>query len=282
MAGIVQTGERVRALAGSMGLRRAPQITVSVSQLVPKPHTPFQWVAMDSMEDLHTKVHLLREMARRSKLGLKTHEVRESWLECLFARGDRRMGDALELAYRAGSRFEGWRECFSFERWLDALEAADIDPTVYTRTIPVDARLPWDHIDVGIDDGFLAGEYRKSLKSRLSPPCGKAAGDKVHHRELPTAEADGRRLVCYDCGIACDMTQMRSERIVSLRTLSRLRDREPVQGDDSDSDDVEGIDPDVVPLSRLAGRLPPSRHADDSAFQAQCRGSALALALGVR
>ncbi len=267
VAGIVQTGERVRSLARSLGLPRAPQITVSVSQLVPKPHTPFQWAAMDSMEDLHTKVHMLRDMARRAKVGLRTHEVRESWLECLFARGDRKMGEALERAYLAGSRFEGWRECFSFERWLDALEATGIDPTIYTRTIPVDARLPWDHIDVGIDEGFLASEYRKSLSSRLSPPCGKAAGDQVHHRELPEAEADRRRLVCYDCGIACDMTQMRSERIVSLRALSRLRDREPVVEDEPEPATEPGLEPTVVPLARLTGKLSPSKLADDSAFK---------------
>lgn len=263
VAGIVQTGQRVRELARSMGLSRVPQITVSVSQHVPKPHTPFQWAAMDSMEDLHTKVQLLREMARRAKVGLKTHEVRGSWLECLFARGDRRLGDALEHAYRAGARFEGWRECFSFERWLDALEAAGIDPTVYTRTLPVDARLPWDHIDVGLDEGFLAEEYRKALRSRLSPPCGKPAGDKVHHRELDAAQADRRRLVCYDCGIACDMTQMRQERLVSLRTLSRLRDRDPVV-DEVPPAPAPAVE---VPLSRLSGKLSSSKLADDSAFK---------------
>jgi len=275
VAGIVQTGERVRDLAHAMGMRRLPQITASVSQHVPKPHTPFQWAAMDSMEDLHQKVQLLRDLARRGKIGLKTHEVRESWLECLFARGDRRMGEALEHAYRAGARFEGWRECFSFERWLDALEAAGIDPTVYTRTLPVDARLPWDHLDVGLDDGFLADEWRKAVAGRNSPPCGKAVGDQVHHRDLGTAEADRRRLVCYDCGIACDMTQMRDERIDSLRTLSRLRDREPTIDLPPPGDDA--ID---VPLSqlskglakgladKLAGRLAPSRLDDDSAFKA--------------
>ncbi len=262
VAGIVQTGQRVRAVANELGLPRPPQITVSVSQHVPKPHTPFQWAAMDSMEDLHTKVQLLREMARKTKVGLKTHEVRESWLECLFARGDRKMGEALEHAYLAGARFDGWREYFSFERWLDALEALDIDPTVYTRTLPVDARLPWDHIDVGIDDGFLADEYRKALGSRSSPPCGKAAGDNVHQRELALAEQDERRLVCYDCGIACDMTQMRSERIDALRSLSKLRDIEEARPQ------PEAAEAPLVPLSRLTGKLAPSNLAEDSAFKA--------------
>jgi radical SAM family uncharacterized protein/radical SAM-linked protein len=263
VAGIVQTGERVRDLAKAMGLRRLPQVTVSVSQHVPKPHTPFQWAAMDTIEDLHGKVQILREMARRAKIGLRTHEVRESWLECLFARGDRRMAQALEHAYRAGARFEGWRECFSFERWLDALGAAGIDPSIYTRTLPVGARLPWDHIDVGLDEGFLADEWRKAVAGRNSPPCGKPAGDQVHHRDLGQAEADRRRLVCYDCGIACDMTQMRDERIDALRTLSRLRDR-AIPTEDVAPPDADAIE---VPVERLLGRLAPSRLADDSAWK---------------
>lgn len=277
VAGIVQTSERVRDLARSMGMRRLPQVTASVSQHVPKPHTPFQWAAMDSMEDLHGKVQLLRELARRGKIGLKTHEVRESWLECLFARGDRRMGEVLEHAYRAGGRFEGWRECFSFERWLDALAAAGVDPTVYTRTLPVDARLPWDHIDVGLDEGFLADEWRKAVAGRVSPPCGKPVGDQVHHRDLATAEADRRRLVCYDCGIACDMTQMRDERIDALRTLSRAHEQElEVDLPAPDDDAVH------VPLSRLVGRMAPSRLADDSAWKhnAEAPHSRLRLVFG--
>src|SRR5690606_24283454 len=87
--GIVETGARVRGLAKSMGLQRLPTVTVSVSQHVPKPHTPFQWAAMDAMEDLESKVRMVRDQAKRAKIAVKTHDVRESWLECLFARGDR-------------------------------------------------------------------------------------------------------------------------------------------------------------------------------------------------
>src|SRR5690606_2697388 len=134
--------------------------------------------------DLHAKRTMLREMASRARLGIKTHEIRESWLECLLARGDRRMGEVLLRAYRSGARFDGWREAFSFERWIDAFEAEGIDPGAYTRTLPVEARLPWDHIDVGLEPGFLLSEYRKALKGRSSPPCGKPFGDKVHHRRL--------------------------------------------------------------------------------------------------
>lgn len=101
------------------------------------------------------------------------------------------------------------------------------------------ARLPWSHIDIGLEDGFLAREYRKALQSRLSPPCGKVAGAFVHHATVEDAEANRRRLVCYDCGVACDMTQMRDERIDFLarmdahKRLPLLPDVEPHDGEES-------------------------------------------------
>ncbi|MCA9717590.1 MAG: TIGR03936 family radical SAM-associated protein, partial [Myxococcales bacterium] len=244
IAGIIETGRRVRELARELKLSRMPSVTCSVSQHVPKPHTPFQWAAMDGLPELASKVSVLREMAKRARVNLKTHNREESWLECLFARGDRRMGAALERAYRAGARFDGWRECFSFERWLTALEQAGIEPSLYTQTIPVDARLPWDHIDIGLEPGFLASEYRKALRGRASPPCGKPFGAQVHNKTVAAAEADERRLVCYDCGIACDMSDMRAERIDALRALAREA-------------------PAIVPVSALTSRREEAAAADE-------------------
>ena len=272
VVGIAETGRRVWEVARELGLHaRMPSVTVSVSQHVPKPHTPFQWAAMEGLQDLYGKVKLLRELAKRYRLELKTHNQQESWLECLFARGDRDMGEVLERAYKAGSRFEGWRECFSFERWLQALADAGVDPNRYTRTIPVDARLPWDHIDIGLEPGFLAEEYRKALKGRASPPCGKPFGAKVHATTVEAAETDARRLVCYDCGIACDMSEMRQERLVALRGLGDMKGqrhgRERLETEEA-AERVASAPANVVPVERLRGRLNPSRHAEDSAFKA--------------
>jgi radical SAM-linked protein len=84
------------------------------------------------------------------------------------------------------------------------------------------ARLPWSHLDVGLEDGFLAREYRKALQSRLSPPCGKVAGSFVHATNLEEARAETRKLVCYDCGVACDMSAMRGDRMKALERLGSL------------------------------------------------------------
>ncbi|HEU4405764.1 MAG TPA: TIGR03960 family B12-binding radical SAM protein [Polyangiaceae bacterium] len=232
--GIVETGRRaleagkraMREKRGPGSLRRA-SVTVSVSTHVPKPHTPFQWCAMDPLAEVERKQAILRGEARQARVDLKTHDARESVLEGVFARGDRRLGDVIEEAWRRGARFDSWEEHLKLEIWQAAFAKFGVDVARYLGTLPVTARLPWDHIDVGLEDGFLAREYRKALKGRLSPPCGKAAGMFVHHTNVADAEADARRLVCYDCGVACDMGAMRQERIDFLRAMGAERPEGP-------------------------------------------------------
>lgn len=217
--GICQTGGRARDVGRRLQKGRGPEVTVSVSIHVPKPHTPFQWCAMDDQETVRKKQAWLREEAAHARVKLRMHDSEGSWLEGVLARGDRSLSDVVELAWRNGARFDSWSEQLRMEPWTEAFEACEVKTEIFLRTLPVSARLPWDHIDVGLEEGFLAREYRKALANRLSPPCGKGAGMFVHHTNLSDAEADGRRLVCYDCGVACDMSMMREERLVYLHQL---------------------------------------------------------------
>ncbi len=220
VVGIVDTGRKARDVGRKVQKGRPPTVTVSVSTHVPKPHTPFQWCAMDTLDEIRRKQGLLRESARRAKVDLKMHESQGSTLEGALARGDRRLADVIERAYRLGARFDSWEDRLDWKAWTAAFAEHEVDLAPLLGTIPVDARLPWDHIDVGLEDGFLAREYRKALASRLSPPCGKAVGQFIHHTNLEDARADQRKLVCYDCGVACDLTHMREERFVFLDQLS--------------------------------------------------------------
>jgi len=217
--GIVETGLRMLRVGREVGGGRA-EVTVSVSSHVPKPHTPLQWAAQDPEAEILRKQSILRQTARVEKnLRLKHHHSGISLIEGVLARGDRRLADVIEGVWRAGARFDGWDEVFELERWTDQLAAHGVDVPAYLGTRPISARLPWDHIDVGLEDGFLLGEYRKALKGRASPPCGKVAGMLIHHTNLAEAEPDRRKLVCYDCGVACDLTKMRDDRLIALRTL---------------------------------------------------------------
>jgi radical SAM family uncharacterized protein/radical SAM-linked protein len=235
---IVRTGARALDVARRVQRSKRARVTVSVSTHVPKPHTPFQWCAMDSHDEVIRKQSVLREEAATTRVQLKVHNSAGSWLEGMLARGDRRLADLIHGAYTRGARFDSWDEKLDLDAWTASLEETGIDPSWFLGTIPVSARLPWSHIDVGLEHGFLDREYRKALRNRLSPPCGKTVGSFVHHTNVKDAEQEKRRLVCYDCGIACDLTQMKDERIGFLQSMNALEPREAP----SASEDVTGDD----------------------------------------
>jgi radical SAM family uncharacterized protein/radical SAM-linked protein len=216
--GIVGTGQRALAVGREL-IGRAARVTVSVSTHVPKPHTPFQWCAMDARDEVLRKQRLLRDAARRAGVELKMHDSLGSFLEGVIARGDRSLSEVIYGAYRRGARFDSWEEQLRLDYWQEAMAEAAVDPARFLGTLPVTARLPWQHIDVGLAPGFLPREYRKALRDRLSPPCGKAVGMFVHHTNLEDHQVDRRKLVCYDCGVACDLDRMRSERAEFLIKL---------------------------------------------------------------
>ncbi|HEY1585065.1 MAG TPA: TIGR03960 family B12-binding radical SAM protein, partial [Polyangia bacterium] len=186
VAGIAQTGGRLKRLGRK--IRKDADVTVSVSSHVPKPHTPFQWCAMDSIDEIERKQKMLRDIAHQERVTLKYHDAGISHVEGIVSRGDRRLAAVIEEVWRQGARFDGWDEQFSLARWDAALDACGVVRELYLSTRPVDARLPWDHIDVGLAEGFLAWEYRRALKDRTSPPCGKPKGTLLHPTTIEDAE----------------------------------------------------------------------------------------------
>jgi radical SAM family uncharacterized protein/radical SAM-linked protein len=231
IVGIVETAARVQEI-GRRYLRSA-KVAAAVSTFVPKPHTPFQWAGMDSREETTRKHTLLAEHARRLRVELRLHENTQSHLEAIFARGDRACADVLERAFRLGCRFDGWNEALRGDLWEQAMaeerDAHGFDPERYLGAIPLDARLPWDHVDVGVEPNFLRKELQKAMRHQSSPPCGKPAGQLLHPASVTDAEgAAERRLVCYDCGVVCDLDRMKSERLFFLRRMNAWAARAPL------------------------------------------------------
>lgn len=155
--------------------KRGPgiKLTVSVACFVPKPHTPFQWAAQDSLEALAEKQRRLKDVLRPVK-GVKYnyHDARTSFLEAVFARGDRRLSAVLEAAYKAGCRFDSWLEMFDFDKWQAAFAAAGIDPGFYAaRERQYSETLPWDIIDIGVDKSYLWREKQRSEQTATTPDC---------------------------------------------------------------------------------------------------------------
>ncbi|MEO5769195.1 MAG: TIGR03960 family B12-binding radical SAM protein, partial [Polyangia bacterium] len=278
--GIVETAARVQAI----GRRYQPgaMVTASVSTHVPKPHTPFQWAAMDSEAETARKQGLLAQAAQRLRVDLKMHENYQSHLEAIFSRGDREVAAVLERAFRLGCRFDSWDEQLRMDLWDQALEeveaSAGLQVARYLGTIPVTAHLPWDHIDIDLEPDFLLKEYRKALKDRLSPPCGKPYKKLLHPSSVEAAEAGHKdKLICYDCGVACDMDALKEERLFYLRRMNAWTkpvDAAPVlrMGDPfaAAADGVAGEVP-APKGKRAARKQPPTRISQGEAYRVRLR-----------
>lgn len=166
--GIIRLVNKVRAL----GKARNPQIRVSVSTFVPKPHTPFQWVAQIDEQELTVRHELLRQGLRRKGVKLSWQAPRLSLLEAALSRGDRRLGGVIYRAWKLGSTFDAWDEHFQHENWLRAFAESGLDPGFYAqRERSLDELLPWAHIDAGISPAFLKREYQRAMKCRETPDC---------------------------------------------------------------------------------------------------------------
>lgn len=225
---IMETGLKAKQVAQKECGVRNPNITISVSSFVPKPHTPFQWANMITLDEIIRKQNLLKDYSVKFGLSFRKHYSKISHLEGIVSRGDRRVGEIIYKAWSKGCRFDGWDETFNHEAWIESVEEVGINTDYMLGTIPVNSRLPWDHIDVGLEDKFLEREWKKATKNRHSPPCGKVHGMIVHHSNLESLEKtfdiDKKRLVCYSCGVECDLGEMVEERREYLTSMNAIDD----------------------------------------------------------
>ncbi len=167
---IVGLCRKVRDAAGP-GVRRL-QVTAAISPFVPKAHTPFQWEAQISEEEMMRRIYLLRDAFKLEKgLKLRWHDTRMSFLEGILSRGDGRLARVVERAYENGALFDSWVDNFDLAPWLAALEAEGISPEEYTGPRDVNGPLPWDHINCGIAREFLLRERERALACAVTEDC---------------------------------------------------------------------------------------------------------------
>jgi radical SAM family uncharacterized protein len=174
---------------GQSVIGRRAKVHAGVSTFVPKPHTPFQWVSCDPVEQIEAKQSLLKRQLRGPGLKLSWTDPKETLLEAWLSRGDRRLGRVILEAWRLGAKFDAWQEHFRFDAWQEAFAVAELDPFFYThRERPIDETLPWDHIQAGVRKEFLIEDYQWSLGGQTRPDC---------------------RERCYACGILPLFTALR-------------------------------------------------------------------------
>ncbi|CAM3936660.1 TIGR03960 family B12-binding radical SAM protein [Nocardiopsis rhodophaea] len=190
-AEVIKTGREVTG-------RKDIRCTISIGGFVPKPQTPFQWAGQTPAEVVDARLYKLKDTLRADRrygksIGLRYHEGSPSIIEGLLSRGDRRVGRVIEEVWRAGGRFDGWSEHFSYERWCEAaakaLAAEDVDLDWYTtRERGEDEVLPWDHLDAGLDRDWLWQDWQDAL-----------------YGEESLEVDDCRWNPCYDCGVCPSM-----------------------------------------------------------------------------
>jgi radical SAM-linked protein len=166
LEGIIELGHQVLQAA-----RKRGQVTISLSTFVPKPHTPFQWEKQISLEETYIKQDFLRRRVKDRHLSLKWHDAKMSLLEGMFSRGNERLGELLEKAFRKGCRFDGWTELLRFELWQEAMDELGINSEEYLRERETNENLPWDNIDCGVSRQFLLEERKKSAQMSATEDC---------------------------------------------------------------------------------------------------------------
>ncbi|MGL5095341.1 MAG: TIGR03960 family B12-binding radical SAM protein, partial [Planctomycetia bacterium] len=161
--GIVDLAERISKIGKEETGRYVP-VTASVSNFVPKPHTPYQWRAMQTRDYFHWAHRRLRKRVRLKSVKVKCHDVERTMLEGILTRGDRRMAAYLEEAWRRGARLDAWDEFFNPRLWWDAAVEMGVDLDFYChRERPTDEKLPWDHVNVKKGRDYLEKEHGRAM-----------------------------------------------------------------------------------------------------------------------
>ncbi len=200
--GILDIAARVADARKPFGGRG--QVNVALSPFVPKAHTPFQWEPMASLERIREIQARLRERVRYRSVKLKFHTVERSFLEGVFARGDRRLAAVIERAWRSGCRFDQWDDHFNLARWLAAFEAEELDPAFYAhRKRGLSEVLPWDHLSAGVDRAFLLRERERAFCAVRTHDC---RADRCHACGACRGLSPSARTQCPWPGLAAKPT----------------------------------------------------------------------------
>lgn len=147
-------------------------VNLTIAPFVPKAHTPFQWEPMVSIERIKAIKGRLKTRLRHPWIRLKFHNPERSVLEGVLARGDRRLGKVIYLAWRLGCKLDAWDEHFHFDRWQEAFREAGLDISFYlSRRRSPEEVLPWGHISTGVRKGFFEMEQEKALQGVITPDC---------------------------------------------------------------------------------------------------------------
>ena len=175
LKGILELGQRIVDAYYRLDERpkgKAVSVSISVSSFVPKPFTPFQFEPQDTLETIREKQRLLQDSVTTKKISLSWHDSSTSFLEGVLARGDRRICDVIEWAWKNGCKFDGWSEEFKFDTWMEAFKTFDLQPEFYAnRKREYNEVMPWEHLDYAVNKEFLIRENKLAHGETTTPNC---------------------------------------------------------------------------------------------------------------
>ncbi|MCB0115170.1 MAG: B12-binding domain-containing radical SAM protein, partial [Caldilineaceae bacterium] len=145
---------------------------IGVSTLVPKPHTPFQWVPMEEESVINAQIDLLKRELRGPGIQFTWNDPNETLVEAFLTRGDRKLADVIERAWQLGAKLDAWGDQFRFDAWQQAFDECGLDMNWYARRErPLDETLPWEHISAGLKKEFLMQEYVHTYQGGVVDDC---------------------------------------------------------------------------------------------------------------
>jgi radical SAM family uncharacterized protein/radical SAM-linked protein len=167
---IVDMVKRLRRI--KISHQHGTKINVSIATFIPKAHTPFQWASQMPLDSSMERINWIKHQLNLPGIQFKWQNPEVSFLEGIFARGDRRLASLLEVAYKKGCKFDGWSDKFSFALWKEAIAEAGVDFDFFTvRRRDIHEALPWDHIDTGVNKRFLIEEWKRSIQAGSTADC---------------------------------------------------------------------------------------------------------------
>jgi len=191
--------------------KKRGKVHVSVAAFVPKSHTPFMWLPQISLDESGRRIQFIQKSIKDPGIRVKWNQPEMSWLEGVFARGDRRLTPVLVRAWQKGARFDAWSEHFRLDLWQEAFSDTGVDPGFYLHRLrSLSEVLPWDHIQCGVSKEYLEKEWKRALEGEWTPDCRKK---------------------CLDCGV-CDHKEV--EPVLFREWASAPKKRVPIAPGESD------------------------------------------------
>jgi len=205
--------EDIIRLAGKVARasKKRGKVHVSVAAFVPKSHTPFMWLPQISLDESGRRIQFIQKSIKDPRIRVKWNQPEMSWLEGIFARGDRRLTPVLVRAWQKGARFDAWSEHFRLDVWQEAFRDTGVDPGFYLHRLrSLSEVLPWDHIQCGVSKEYLEKEWKRALEGEWTPDC---------------------RTKCLDCGV-CDHKEV--EPVLFTEWTSAPKEEVPIAAGQSE------------------------------------------------